>query len=109
MNEETATSDTALSLIEEKTELSLLNGQINISVIHNNVSRFTTKFQSDSLQVMHMRVAHDLITNFGRTGESNLIHIFVLSESLTCDSTITWHNVEDTGGETGFVEQFTDS
>ena len=50
VNKDSASSDAALALVEEKGKLSLLNGQFHVSVVHNNVRRFATELESDSLQ-----------------------------------------------------------
>lgn len=109
MNEKTGAGNAALALVEEEGELSLSNRHIDVSIVHDNVGGLATKLERDALQVVHVGVTHNLVTNFGAASEGNLVNIFVLSESFTSNGTITWNNVEDTVGEASLVEKLTDS
>lgn len=108
VNEEAGSSAAALSSVEEEAERSLLNGFINIGIIHDDVSRLTTELESDSLQVVDVGLTHNFVSDFGRSSEGNLVNILVLGK-LGTDITLSGEDVNNTSGESSFVDQFSNS
>lgn len=101
VNEEAGSSAAALSSVEEEAERSLLNGFINVSIVHDDVSRLTTELESDSLQVVDVGLTHNFVSDFGRSSEGNLVDIGVLSE-LRSALTLTGEDVDNSLGESSF-------
>ena len=109
MNEDSASCNAALTLVKIEANLRLSDGNINVSIIQNDVSRFATKLKGNALQVVLVGMTHDLISNFCGSSKSDLINIRVLSESLSSSWAITWKNVNNTFGETSFQNELADT
>ena len=109
MNEDSASCNAALTLVKIEANLRLSDGNINVSIIQNDVSRFATKLKGNALQVVLVGMTHDLISNFCGSSKSDLINIRVLSESLSSSWAITWKNVNNTFGEASFQNELADT
>jgi hypothetical protein len=102
VNESAGSSAAALTSVEEQTEVSLLDGEVDVSVVHDDVGGLTTELEGDSLEVVGVGVTHNVISDFGRSGEGNLVDITMLSE-LRSAAALTGEDVDDTLGESSFV------
>lgn len=63
VDKESAASDAALTLIEVKTNLRLGDSEVDIGVVHDDVGRLSSELKSDALQIVLVRVAHDLVSD----------------------------------------------
>lgn len=95
VNESAGSSAAALSGVEEEREVSLLDGEVNVGIVHDDVGGLTTELEGDSLEVMGVRVAHDVVSDFSRSGEGNLVNIGVLGEVRSARS-LTGEDVDNT-------------
>jgi hypothetical protein len=98
VNKSAGSSAAALSGVEEEREVSLLDGEVNVSIVHDDVGGLTTELEGDSLEVMGVRVTHDVVSDFSRSGEGNLVDIGVLGEVRSARS-LTGEDVDNTFGE----------
>jgi len=101
VDESAGSSAAALTGVEEQTEVSLLDCEVNVSIVHDDVGGLTTELEGDSLEVVGVRVTHDVISDFGRSSEGNLVDIGVLSE-LRSALTLTGEDVDNSLGESSF-------
>jgi hypothetical protein len=76
--------------------LRLLDGQVDVSVVEDDVGRLTAKLERDTLQVVHVRRAHDGHARLGRAREGDLVHLGVLREVGTNSGAAARHNVHHT-------------
>ena len=80
-----------------KTERSPRDSLVEVGVVVNDVRRLSSELEGDALQVGLGSGGHDLATNRGRTGESDLLNLEVRRDGGTDSVTVTSDDVDDTG------------
>jgi hypothetical protein len=76
-----------------------------VRVVEDDVRALTTKLQRNIFQVALRSGLHDLATDKGTPGECNLFDSHVLADGLSGNVAIACDDVDDTGGEAGFLNQ----
>ncbi len=79
VNEDSTSSNAALSLIEEESNLCLTYSEVHVCVVHDDVGGFAAELKSDPLKVMLVSISHNVITNFCGSSKGHLVDICVLS------------------------------
>lgn len=80
-----------------KTERSPRDGLVEVGVVVNDVGRLSSELEGDTLQVGLGSSGHDLATDRGRTGESDLLDLEVRRDGGTDSVSVTSDDVDDTG------------
>jgi hypothetical protein len=80
VNKDSTSSNAALSLVEEESDLSLAYSEVHVCVVHDDVGGFAAKLKSNSLKVMLVSISHNVVTNFGGSSKGDLVNISVLSQ-----------------------------
>jgi hypothetical protein len=101
MDKQSGSSAAALTLVEEKSNMRLLNGHIDVSIVANDIWRFSTKFKSDSLKVVWVRVSHDLVTGCSGTSECNFLDAWMSADGLA-NVSHSWKNLDNSVWESNF-------
>lgn len=98
---------TALTVIEEDTEVGPRDGVVDVSIVENNVGRLATQLKGDLLEVALGRSLEDQTANLGRTSEGNLVDVHVVRDGVTSNTTQARDDVDNTLGEASFLDQLT--
>lgn len=102
---DTRTGAAGLSVVEVDTEVDPRDGVVNISIVKDDVGALATKLEGNLLQVGIGSSLHDLASDHGGTGESDLVNVHVRSNGGTGDLSDTRDDVDDTWGETSLLDQ----
>lgn len=95
MNKGSCVSNTALTGIEINFT-ALRNGLFKISIFKDNVPRFPTKFQSNSLKIMNMGFFHYIITDFGRSCKCYFVNKRAFGQIIPCYRTTPRNQIDNT-------------
>lgn len=98
---------TALTVVEEDTEVGPRDGVFDVSIVENNVGRLATQLKGDLLEVALGRSLKDQTANLGRTSEGNLVDVHVVRDGVTSNTTQARDDVDNTLGEASFLDQLT--
>ena len=82
MHKHSTPCTTYLALIAEYSCVGVSDRHIHVSVVHDYVCRLPPKFKGDALEIVLVRVPHDLIAHLSRASECYLINIRVLGKRL---------------------------
>ena len=98
LDKETGTGTADLALIEEDALAGTVNGLLKVSVIKNDIRRFTAKFQGHRNQFVTSGLI-DAVADFCGTGKGQLIKVRMIQEPLTAAGTFAGNEVHDPFGQ----------
>lgn len=99
LNVDSRSGAAALTVVEEETESSPLDGLVEIGVLADDVGRLASQFEGDLLQVGLGSGLHNGSANEGGTSEGNLLDVHVRCNGGASDLAVTADDVDDTGWE----------
>lgn len=89
----------------QDTLTSVCDGIIDVGIVKDDVGTLSTELKRDLLQVSVRSLLEDLLSDCGRTGKGDLVNSWGGSKSLTDGRTVTDNDVDDTGGDTGLLDE----
>lgn len=81
------------------------DGIVDIGIVKDDVGTLSTELKRYLLQVGVGSLFEDLLTDGGRTGESDLVDSRRRSKGLTDGRSVTDNDVDDTSGDTSLLDE----
>ena len=98
----------ALAVVEEDGAGHARNRRGDVGILEDDIGRLAAELERHLLQVASGRL-HDELTDFGRAGERDFVHVGVRRERRAGRFTVAGNDVDDAVGNAGFLNQFAEA
>jgi ParB family chromosome partitioning protein len=108
LDEQTRSGAAALAVVEVNRRGRSDRRGLEVGVVEDDVGRLAAELERDALQVAGRR-PHDLVTDFGRAGERDLVDVGMRGDRRACGLAESGDDVDHAGRDAGFLEQLAEA